>query len=191
MINKRSLRREFKELRRGMSRYDKRYADGEIARRFLESDAYAKNDRLLCYISSEIEVDTYLIVERALSDGKQVYAPKCLSGNEMRFIRISSFNDLHRGAYGILEPDDTAENAQEYKGGDNALCVVPGLSFDMSGGRLGFGMGFYDRFLSQNAQLYTVGLCYDSCIMASLPLEETDKRVKKIITEVKTIDTEV
>lgn len=190
MINKRSLRREFKELRRSMSRYDKRYADSEIARRFLESDVYAENDKLLCYISSEIEVDTYLIIERALSDGKQVYAPKCMSGNDMRFIRISSFNDLHKGAYGILEPDDTEKDVQEYIGG-SALCVVPGLSFDISGGRLGYGMGFYDRFLSQNAQLYTVGLCYDSCIMDSLPLEETDKRVTKIITEVKTIDTEV
>ena len=173
-----------------MDRYEKRHADAEIARRLLDSDIYKASDTLLCYISSEIEVDTLVIVTGALSDGKAVYVPKCGEGNAMSFFRIFSMNDLHAGAYGILEPDDTAENAQEYKG-DAAICIVPGLSFDMHGDRLGFGMGFYDRFLAGSPQLYTVGLCYHSCIMDKLPSEETDIKVKRIITEVKTIDTEV
>lgn len=187
MIDKKSLRREFRELRRNMERYDKKHADSEIARRFLESEEYRQHDTILCYVSSEIEVDTYVIIDSALSHGKNVYVPKCQSGNEMKFYRIYSFNDLHKGAYGIMEPD---ADAQEYFG-DPALCAVPGLSFDISGNRLGFGMGFYDRFLSENPQLCSVGLCYQSCIMDKLPAQEHDVCVRKIITEVKTIDIEV
>lgn len=179
MIDKKSLRREFRELRREMTREQRLSADRQIAERFLHCREYRSCDILLCYVSFDIEVDTYEIIQAALKDGKQVFAPKCSgTDNTMVFLRIYSFNDLSRGAFGISEPE-----GGEAFSGDKALCVVPALSFDMSGGRLGFGAGFYDRFLCENPSLFRLGLCYDSCISDVIPTEPHDIPMQKIITE--------
>lgn len=187
MISKKSLRREFKEMRQLMDRHERKECDRLITESFLTSNAYAENGVLLSYVSTDIEVDTYSIIDKALNDGKRVYVPKCYEGSIMRFFRIFSFSDLAKGYFEISEPSGETE---EYDG-ESAVCIVPALSYDPYGGRLGYGMGFYDRFLSANRQLNTVGLCYESNIMPRLPVDEYDISVKKIITEVRTIDTEV
>lgn len=189
MVNKKELRREFRDMRRSMDRHYKIDADKRITQRFLSLDEYKKCDTLLCFVSMDIETDTYAILMKAFEDGKTVFAPKCIAGNEMRFYKITSLDDLYGGAYGISEPHG---DTQQFEGGEeNALCVVPALCYDKSGYRLGFGMGFYDRFLSKYSDLYTVGLCYEEHIMPTLPHEQYDISVKKIITDVRTIDTEV
>lgn len=154
--------------------------DEMIAERFTKSEAYLSCEKLLIYISGEIEVGTSSIIEDAFSKGKTVLVPRCVKGtNIMEFFRINSFDDLDTGSYGILEPD---EKCEKYDGFDNSVCVVPGLSFDLRGYRLGFGKGFYDRFLTEY-DITAIGLCYENCISETLPAENHDVSVDCIVTQ--------
>lgn len=188
MVDKKSLRREFKEIRRLMDRNVRSKADRSVAERFLASEEYIRCKRLLCYVSTGIEVDTFSVLLAAWQDGKLVYAPRCAAGdNRMDFYRLNSLGELVNGLYGIPEPAGDEMYDPEHE----ALCVVPALSCDMSCHRLGFGMGFYDRFISENANIYAVGFCYDSCIMEKLPAEPHDKTVSKVFTESRIITIDV
>jgi 5-formyltetrahydrofolate cyclo-ligase len=101
----------------------------------------------------------------------------------MEFYRIQSTDDLSVGSYGILEPDGSSEM---YSGGALSLCVVPALSYDFSGYRLGFGKGYYDRFLA-DFDGEKVGLCYESCLIRSLPHDDFDICADWLVTENKFI----
>lgn len=178
--DKKQLRAHFKQLRQSMGESEKQNNDNSIAERFFDSEYYKKCDELLVYVSFDIEVGTLDIIKRALNE-KTVYCPRCVAGtNIMEFYRIVSFDDLSPGSYGILEPccdDDPVESF-----GDNALCIVPGLSFDKNGYRLGFGKGYYDRFLS-GFDGVSVGLCYENCLSEGLPTDKFDICVDHLITE--------
>ncbi len=181
MTDKKALRKYFKSLRLQMPGDKRNTADLEIAQRFLLLDEYKACKNLLCYVSSSIEVSTIGIINKAISDGKNVYTPRCAENdNVMTFHRITSLNDLKEGKYGILEPD---VNAPIYNSEDDALCVVPALSYDLSGYRLGFGKGYYDRFLSENKNALPIGICYECCMSESLPYDKHDKKAKLVVTE--------
>ena len=135
-------------------------------------------DTVLTYISTEIEVDTIHFIEEMLKSGKIVAVPKC-EGKDMRFIKISGFNDLGKGAFGILEPE-VGEEITEFK---NSVCITPALSYDEKGYRMGYGGGFYDRF-SLKYDGISVGICYEA-FMGDIPAEEFDKPVQIIVTDKK------
>ena len=169
--------------------YDKEQMAWEslITERFLDTEEYRSCGQLLCYVSGEIEVGTAYIIQDALDRGKTVLVPKCVKGtNIMHFYRMKSWDDLGVGMYGIDEP---MEHCERYDRFENAVCVVPGLSFDMRGFRLGFGKGFYDRFLAEH-DMVKIGLCFENCISEELPADEYDISVDKIITENRTITIE-
>lgn len=181
MTDKKQLREHFRQLRTAaVHDREQLVRDEMIADRFTKSEAYLSCEKLLIYISGEIEVDTTSIIEDAFSKGKTVLVPRCVKGtNIMEFYRINSFDDLDTGSYGILEPDKKCE---KYDGFDNSVCVVPGLSFDLRGYRLGFGKGFYDRFLTEH-DIPAIGLCYENCISETLPAESHDVSVDCIVTQ--------
>ena len=180
MSDKKQLRAHYKQLRRDFLPEDRLSCDRSVSERFLESSFYKNCDELLIYVSFDIEVDTIEIIKQALTE-KTVFCPRYLSGtNIMEFYRIDSFDCLLSGSYGILEPSDDLPMQTEFS--RNAVCVVPGLSFDRNGHRLGFGKGFYDRFLSGFDGI-KVGLCYDSCCCESLPHDSYDICVDHLITE--------
>ena len=97
----------------------------------------------------------------------------------MEFRIIKSFSDLHKGFYGISEPDDTCEKVCSF---DDAVCLVPGIAFDQNGYRLGYGKGYYDRFLKNNVSV-SAGLCYNNLVVNELPINDFDMKVDFIITE--------
>lgn len=175
------LRDKFKKIRLSMSTCQKQEIDSQIADKFLSLKEYKNCDTVFAYISTDIEVDTHKIILTALSQGKKVAVPKCdIKTCTMMFYLINSFDDVSKGAYGILEPDiNVCKKAQKNK---NSLCIVPGLSFDESGFRLGFGKGYYDRFLS-NFLGTSVGLCYDECISHTLPHDFYDKQTDIVVTQ--------
>lgn len=188
MNNKKELRAYYKQLRRSLSGCEKERLDKSVSEKFLSLDEYKDSQILLCYVSSDIEVGTADIIITALKDGKDVYVPKCADvGNSMTFHRITSLDDLSSGAYGILEPD---ASLTAYCG-EKAVCVVPALAYDKTGHRLGFGKGYYDRFLLENKNVYPIGLCYDFCIVDEIPSELHDIAVKKITSENIIVDIEV
>lgn len=143
--------------------------------------AYGNVGKLLLYLSKGSEPDTWKILDRALAEGKEVYAPRCLDGKgAMAFYRVRSQKELVPGRFGLLEP-----NPQELfpvRETADALCLVPGLSFDEEGYRLGYGKGYYDRFLTEH-HVMTVGLCYGELLLPKLPRGPYDRQVNCLVTE--------
>lgn len=185
-MDKKQLREHFRSIRMAVD-YDKDWREWDelITRRFLDTEEYRRCEQLLCYVSGEIEVGTACIIQDALDRGKTVLVPRCVKGaNIMHFYRLRDWDDLSTGMYGIQEP---SEHCERYDKFENAVCVVPALSFDLKGFRLGFGKGFYDRFLAAH-DITKVGLCFENCISDALPADEYDISVNKIITEKRTIN---
>ena len=111
---------------------------------------------------------------------KSVAVPLCDTDKcTMEFYSISSFDDLESGAYGIYEPK---KECLKITADENTVCIVPGLAFDKSGFRIGFGKGYYDRFLSE-FKGESVGLCYDECFSDILIKDKFDMCVSAVITE--------
>lgn len=177
------LREAFKKTRKSIK--DKADRDNAVYINFIESNLYKEAHQIFCYAALDDEINTEKIISKALSDGKKVALPVCLDLNgAMQFYYINSFDDIKTGTYGIKEPNtEICSKANDFSG---AVCVVPALSFDMFGYRLGYGKGYYDRFL-ENFTSISVGLCYNSFLCKELPVDKYDKCVNCIFTENKII----
>ena len=181
--NKRLLRKKYKVIRDLVA--DKKKLSDDISLLALGSEFYKNAETVLVYSSSASEADTTMIINKALADNKRVALPKCSDKNgNMKFYYIESLWDLAEGMYEISEPV-TDKEASSF--GENSLCFVPGLSFDREGFRLGYGKGYYDRFL-MNFPGKTAGLCYEECLADFLPRDEFDIKVDFIITNTKIYD---
>jgi len=178
---KKNLRLKYRNIREAMQPAKKRKMDARIRRHLFNLPEYHQADTVFLYISKPIEVDTFEIVKRAWADGKRVAAPVCVVETvQMEFYYITSFHDLEKATFGLLEPKiDSCEMVTDLSHG---FCIVPGLSFDAKGYRLGYGMGYYDRFLSRYESV-TVGICYTSCIQYELPHGYFDRPVDILVTE--------
>ncbi|MGN0552493.1 MAG: 5-formyltetrahydrofolate cyclo-ligase [Oscillospiraceae bacterium] len=185
---KKELRAKFKQIRKDMTVQNKTELDDKICKKLVSTDAYKKCKRVLTYVSTDIEVDTMQLIHTALDDGKIVAAPRCIDGTRnMDFYIITSDKQLESGAFGVLEPDPN--KCELLTCFDDAVCVVPALAYDMDGYRLGYGKGYYDRFLSAHRGLYNIGIEYCSCTVSNLvrgkfdvaaDMLVTDKYIKKI-----------
>ncbi len=178
---KNTLRLRFKELRRSMTAGQKRAGDHRIAERLLHLGCYRRCHTLLIYISSPIEVGTEEIIARALKDGKRVAAPRCVPGTrEMEFYLINGREELEPGAFGILEPvPDPARLLTDWSG---CLCIVPALACDRTGYRLGYGGGYYDRFL-RNFSGRKALILYKKCLVDRIWHGRYDVAIDLIVTE--------
>ena len=179
-VEKHELRSHFKRIRAKLEKSNKEELDLKLAERFLTSEQYIGCRVLFAYVSTPIEVDTSVIISSALADGKKVAVPKCDRDGNMEFYYITELSQLRKGMFSIMEPD--VECCKKVKNYDNAVCLVPALSYDKSGSRLGFGKGCYDRFLSDFSGK-KVGLIYECCICDVLPTESHDLPVDAVITE--------
>ncbi|HHZ06542.1 MAG TPA: 5-formyltetrahydrofolate cyclo-ligase [Clostridiales bacterium] len=178
---KTGLRNKYKKLRGNMVKDKKQGCDTTIAEKLFTLPQYINCSILFSYVSKDIEVDTINIIKKALWDGKLVAVPRCVTGTrKMEFYIIHSLADLEVASFGVLEPKpDCCLRATDFSHG---LCIVPGLSFDKEGYRLGYGKGYYDRFLSQ-FKGFTAGLCYVNSVSDILPHGFFDKPVNMLITE--------
>lgn len=179
---KKELRERFKGWRKGLSVVDKTRRDIQILTRLTSTSVYKSCKVLLTYVSTPIEVDTRGLIERAISDGKTVAVPKCINGTrDMKFYIIKSMADLEPGTFSVLEPIvGKCKELTQFRG---SLCIVPGLAFDMDGYRLGYGKGYYDRFLDSTDGILKAGVCYCACTMNKLIRGKYDMPVDIIITE--------
>lgn len=179
MMNKAQLRKKYSDIRKSISDNNKQILDNKIAENFLNSRNYKECNNLLVYISIEIEISTKEIIRTAFKE-KNVYCPKCCENEiAMDFYSISSFKDLAKGKYGILEPFNLNKKFCDL---NNTVCIVPALAYDLMGYRLGFGKGYYDRFLADFKGI-KIGLGYEKCICSQLPVDKNDINVNKLITE--------
>lgn len=154
--------------------------------RFLNSEFYRNAEKIFIYLSVDDEADTWDIVKQALEDGKRVFVPYTLAKGRMKAVEIHNTDDLVPDRFGIPAPrsDDGAIHPEELD-----LVVAPGLLFDTQGFRLGYGGGFYDRFLrSLNPKTPRVGLTGETLIR-DVPRESFDENVDVLVTPDRTMNT--
>lgn len=174
------LRKKYKILRVNMSENERAFCDTKIFEYLINLYQYRNAKTILTYISIDIEVDTRLLIKKALDDGKYVAVPKCTDDCGMDFYFINSTDDLEKSSFGLIEPKtDKCRKVKNYK---DCLCIVPGMSFDVSGYRIGYGKGYYDRFLSEFTGT-TAGICYSNCVQWKLPRGFYDKSVDILVTD--------
>ena len=178
---KRELRAYYKKLRAECPQDIKQDLDKELTQKFLLLDEYKNCDTLFAFVSMPIECDTSKIIDNALLDNKRVALPKCKNKSGiMDFYFINSKDDLKKGMYSIFEPDsDKCKLVTDFSHG---RCLVPGLCFDFQGYRLGFGKGYYDKFLNDFGGT-SVGICYSRYVEKSLPHGIFDKYTDILVTE--------
>ena len=177
-MDKKQLRRKIGTLKRALSPIEIEQASQRLAQRFFETDAYQSARAIYAYLSYNQEVRTEAIIRRALADGKRVAVPK-VYGEEMRFLWIDGFDGLAPSAYGILEPIADAPVADDV----TALVLMPGLAFDCQGHRLGYGGGYYDRYLAAQPGHPLVALCYSFQLLDHLDTEAHDIPVDLVIAD--------
>lgn len=178
--SKRELRKEWKKLRAAVP--DRTEKNRQIQNNFLTYSAVKQAKSVFLYLAFGSEVDTIPILEELLRRGVQVSVPRCHpSTREMDAVVIRHLSQVKAGAYGILEPDPTLPAVTP---AEIDVAVVPALCFDKEGYRLGYGGGYYDRFLAAFSGV-SIGLAFSDCITEQLPREEFDKAVDRVITEEK------
>lgn len=178
-MNKEELRKTLKQQRRALPAPLRAQYSADIAARLFRTALYRDAQTMLVYLSAFGEVDTAEIIARALADGKRVAAPISVEADcSLRLSYITSMEDLAPGAYGILEPQAVSPAQPE----ELDLILVPGIAFDRSGGRIGFGKGYYDRFLPKT-KAPKVALAYGFQLVAEACAQAHDVKMDYIITE--------
>ena len=181
-------------------------ADKARNERIRSWDVYQNAELLLFYVSYRSEADTLDLIKEALKDGRKVAVPK-VEGTDMVFYRITDFSQLIEGYKGILEPDRTqaevladcdgivadADRTETQIGEKrkafpkDTILFVPGCAFDERGGRMGYGGGFYDRFMEKYPEVMRVALAYEEQFVTEVPREAHDKAVDVIVTEARIV----
>ncbi len=178
---KKKLRAEAREMRRSMCPEKKLVLDRKIKNRLMNLWAVREAKTVLCYVSTEIEVDTREFINALLQMGKRVAVPRCEgTAADMNFYYINSLDELSPGNFGVQEPDPTKCIMVGNTVG--TVCIVPAFMFDKFGYRLGYGKGYYDRYLSCYKGS-TIGICYDENMQDELFHGKYDRTVDMIVTE--------
>lgn len=179
---KRRLRAQYKSLRASLSPDKRESMDVQMLAELSRSLCIRYAKSVLVYASFGSEPDTFAISERMLASGKRLYFPKSYPGGVMRFFRVNALSELQKGAFGVPEPDEGAEPYVPGPGAD--VCLVPGVCFDVYGYRIGYGKGYYDRFLSDFPGV-SIGLVYSELLRTQLLAREKryDRCVDLILTE--------
>ncbi len=185
MMEKQRQRQYLKEVRGGIPKAVREEKSSKIARRLFCLDDYKAASSVMIYMSFGSEVETSEISERIMSDGKRLVVPHCKESCLMDGYFISDLSCLERGRYGILEPSRELIRTGAIRLADKRdidLVIVPGLGFDKEGFRIGYGMGYYDRYLSDFGGR-TVGLCFSECILGSVFHNEYDRKIDTVLTD--------
>lgn len=175
-MNKQELRKAIRARKRAMTEEEIERRSRSLCQKFLESDAYRACRTLYGYLPYNQEVRTVPILAQALADGKQVAVPK-VYGDDMKFIVLADLTQVSKGYAGIPEPIADEPVAED----ETALVLMPGLAFDPQGHRIGYGGGFYDKFLSREPNHPTLALCYEFQMVEHLETEEFDIPVDTVI----------
>lgn len=175
-MDKTELRREIRTRKRAMTEEEIETRSVKLAQLFFASEAYQNAKTIYGYLPYNQEVRTVPMLERALKDGKKVAVPK-VYGDEMKFLYLDDLNAVAKGYAGIPEPIADEPVAQD----ETALVLMPGLAFDPQGHRIGYGGGFYDKFLAAEPNHPTLALCYEFQMLPKLDVEDHDIPVDTVL----------
>ena len=190
-IRKKELRGRFRAVRKELGEDARATIDAGIEANLVALPEFAETDVLLAYLDFGPEVRTRGIIQAAWDAGKVVALPWCVPGtHEMRWFKVTSFDDLVRSSLGMDEPAPVDENEQQLRTGERMLALVPGLTFDAAGRRMGYGGGFYDTFLAKFDGV-SVGLCREAQFSEDLAAEGVidahDLSAQLVVTESRVI----
>lgn len=158
----------------------------QIAKNLFATQTYQNANMILAYMAYRSEADTMPVLEQSLAAHKCVAVPRVLlsknqQGNgTMVFCRIESLDDCVKGAYGILEPREECPIVQP---DENSLILVPGCAFTRDGLRMGYGGGYYDRYLQLYPKAAAIGYAFEEQICDAIPSEEHDRRLNFVVTQ--------
>ena len=175
---KTNLRKILRERRDGMSEEDVLQSSRIITDTLLESDLFQNCNSLFAYSDVRNEVHTRPLIDFCFKTGKPVFVP-VTQKYEMFFSEIHSFSELEDSLYGIPSPKNPIPTEPD----SGSLFVVPGLGFDKCGNRIGYGAGFYDKYLCCRSRLHLVGFCFESQLEDELPADKNDIRMDSVLTE--------
>lgn len=178
MQKKSDLRKTILRIRSSLTEEEQRLKSCIISKKLYDTELFKENENILIYADYNGEVFTKEIIEYCLVSNKKVAVPKVLSEGEMEFFRIYNYDDLAEGYKGIKEPLTKEEFSPK-----EGLVVVPGVAFDKDGIRIGYGKGFYDRYLERHKEYKKIALAYSCQIVEHIPAETHDERMNLIITE--------
>ena len=181
-LEKRRLREERLAARETLSEQERCVLDDCITQKLLETPEYAEAATVLTYVSVSSEVSTRMFIEGALRDGKKVAVPRCLPEHRLEFVAIASLEQLVAAPFNLLEPAKELPAVTEDQK-NNSICIVPALLVDTKGYRLGYGAGFYDRFLSTYPGKKICLAYQQSLSRTTLPHTAFDVAVDVVITE--------
>lgn len=175
-MDKKELRRSIRERKRAMTEEEIVSRSAALGEAFAASELYQNAKTIYGYLPYNQEVRTVPMLEQAIVDGKKVAVPKVI-GEEMVFIYLEDMAQVEKGYAGIPEPIVNEPIADD----KTALVLMPGLAFDAEGHRIGYGGGFYDRFLQQEPNHPTLALCYEFQMLDHLETEAHDIPVDCVI----------
>ena len=178
---KNGFRQQAKTFRASLSTQEKELLDSAILNRVFSLEKIVQAKTVLCYMSTPSEVNTEKIITKLISDNKTVAVPRCIDDTrEMEFYQITSLDQTEKRTFGVREPDiKVCEKLRDFR---NSVCILPGLGFDNDGFRLGYGKGYYDRFLSSYKGI-KIGICYEKCLFEKLPHGFFDIPADIVVTE--------
>ena len=180
MRDKQEYRNALKEKRNAIPPEQRKEWDVAIIKRIAASDVFKNAHEILIYAPIGSEINLLPLARAAQMQGKRIAFPRCdIKTTTLQFYYLEGAARLEVGAYRIPEPPANAPLCIPTK---HSLCIVPALSFDLSGARLGYGRGYYDRFLSSYRGL-AVGIARDAFILPKLPRGAFDLRVKVLASE--------
>jgi 5-formyltetrahydrofolate cyclo-ligase len=192
-MTKAEIRKRIKAQRNSVPELERSTLNDAIRQKMISLKEYIDCDRLFCFVSFGSEVNTHPILLQALQDGKQVYTPRVEEDGRMEFYRIESLERLQPSSFGVPEPLPEEEKRYRYNLEDDnpvrQLMILPGLAFDPEGNRIGYGAGFYDRYLSNypDNHFCKIALCYDFQVIENIAAQDYDIKADAIITPTRQI----
>lgn len=194
MENKKELRKKTKAARDAVPKEIRRKKSGSIIKMILETSWFhdAKNILVYSAIGSEVTLD--ILYPLAWEKNKQLFFPK-VNGKQMDFYKIHSQKQLTAGAFSVMEPDTGHYPLKRFDADifvqEQSVMLLPGVAFSPDGYRIGYGGGYYDRFLAMHQNLYTVGIAYHEQMVEKIPAEVHDYRLDEIITDKECINCKI
>lgn len=183
MESKREIRKRVLSVRDALTREERMISQNEVNRKILEHPWFHRASSVLVFISFGSEIDTGYIIEMSFQQGKKVYVPKII-GDTMIFIRIYQGEALTESYKGILEPPIKNEKdifRFEKEDPLKVLMIMPGVAFDSERNRIGYGKGFYDRYLSDKENLNTIAIGFDCQMVSVIESDSNDIKPDEVI----------
>lgn len=182
--NKKNIRKSI-IAKRDLKKEENSLNDSKIFNNLISLNSYKRAKKVFVYIGFGSEINTKSLIEIMLKEGKEVFVPKVLE-EEMIALKITSLNNLIESKFKILEP---VGEKSDIDGEEFDLIIMPGVAFDRSGNRIGYGKGYYDKYLKDvKSDIKKIALAYELQLIEEIETEEHDLKVDSIITENEIID---